>query len=266
MNPAQPMLYKGKVVHRRFRPRKHELCYRVFSLMLDLNNLPKLDKEFSLFSLNRFNLFSLYEKDHGKGTHQDLRDDIGSMISKAGFDPEETGVQMLFFPRLLGYAFNPLTVYFCRDSNDQLCLIIYQVDNTFGERQFYVLPVECNEGAIEQTCEKHLYVSPFNNIEGHYDFRLMRLDEELRLSIDLSVNGQRMMTAYHSARGDRLTDRLLFKSFLQLPFMTLKVIAGIHLEALLLWVKGMKVTKRVPIPSSPGLYIQKKQAGTGHDR
>jgi len=257
MTEVNSKLYTGKVIHRRYAPMRHVLNYRVYSLFADLDELPTLNQKLRLFSLNKFNVFSFYERDHGEGTDERLKAYICNIAEQAGLNTSNIKIEILCFPRVLGYAFNPLTVFFC--SNDKGCrqLIIYQVNNTFGERQFYALPVSGHQAVIDQACKKSLYVSPFNSVEGDYHFRVLEQGDELTIGIALRVNNKPLLTAIQRATAAPLNDRALVAAFLKTPLMTLKVIAGIHLEAFILWLKGMKVKPRKKEPHTPNIFILK---------
>ena len=153
---------------------------------------------------------------------------------------------MFTYPRVLGYVFNPLTVYYGFDASERLCLMVYEVNNTFGERHTYVLPVE---GPGQQQCRKQLYVSPFNRVEGTYHFTISPPADTLNLAIALTTGDGPCMSAWFN--GDRvpLTDLSLLRSFCSLPLQPLRVIAGIHAQAARLWLKGLRVKPRPPPPA-----------------
>jgi DUF1365 family protein len=154
-------------------------------------------------------------------------------------------VQILCFPRILGYVFNPLTVYYCYASEGHLTALVYEVNNTFGDRHHYVLPVDSAEGrSLAQSCSKRMYVSPFNAVEGEYEFHVSAPGEKLAVGVNLRVDGAPVLKAYLVANARTLSDRALVKAFAGMPAMTFKVIAAIHWEALLLWLKGLRVAKR----------------------
>lgn len=238
----------GTVVHRRYRPKTHELRYKVFSLLLDVDELECADRLSRVFSVNRPNLISVRESDHGEGKRAGLKGCILGKVEDEGITADR--VTMLCYPRLLGYAFNPLTVYYCYRGMDELAAIVYEVNNTFGDRQFYVLKAEAKGASIAQTCGKEMYVSPFNAVDGHYEFHVSEPGETLAVGVNLRVNGAPVMKAYHTAATEPLTERGLLRALLSMPLMTFKVIAGIHFEALRLWLKGLKI---MPRPQGTGL-------------
>ncbi len=245
MSVPSAKLCHGTVVHRRYRPKVHGLRYRVFSLLVDLDHLDALSERLKLFSFNRRNLFSLHEKDHGTGAPGGLK---GTIVEKveARYPHLEIGrVVILCFPRVLGYVFNPLTVYYCYGPDDALKALVYEVNNTFGERHHYVLGVEgAQEGTLAQACSKKMYVSPFNAVDGAYEFHVSVPGEKVAVGVNLRVDGAPVLKAYLAAKTAVLSDRALMGAFARLPAMTFKVIAAIHWEALLLWAKGLKIKKR----------------------
>ena len=245
MNAPGSCLYHGDVVHRRRVPVRHKLRYRVYNLYADIDELEHLGRRLRLFSYNRFNLFSIDDRDHGPGTGTSIRDHVWRLVKAAENGTEVARVFMLCYPRVLGFVFNPITVYYGFDGGGGLRLTIYEVNNTFGERHSYVIPAG---GNLHQSCSKALYVSPFNSVEGHYDFNVAVPSEKLTLGITLTTPDGPRMTAWFSGSRMALTDRKLLRSFLGLPLLPLKIIGGIHWEAFKLWLKGLRLEKR-PTPA-----------------
>ena len=239
-------LYHGEVVHRRLSPVRHELRYRVFNLFADVDRLEETASALRFFSYNRFNLFSLSDRNHGPGDGTPIREHAWRLVRGADGGQCVTRVFMFCYPRVLGYVFNPLTVYYGFDGEDRLRLMIYEVNNTFGGRHSYVLPVG---EAFSQKAPKHFFVSPFNAVEGHYTFHFTAPDEKMALGISLSVDGKPVLNAYVSGPREKLTDGTLLRSFLSVPFLTVKVIGAIHLQALRLWWKGLRLNPRPKAPN-----------------
>lgn len=245
MSGLRARLCDGLVVHRRYRPTLHSLHYRVFSLLLDLDDVEAISRRLKLFSFNGPNLFSVQEKDHGDGAVEGLKRCILNKVTARYPDAEITRVAMLCFPRVLGYVFNPLTVYYCYGEEDELAAIVYEVNNTFGDRHHYVLQADADAGkTLAQACSKKMYVSPFNAVDGDYEFHVSPPRETLAVGVNLRVDGAPVLKAYLSAKTGTLSDRTLLWAFARMPAMTFKVIAGIHWEALLLWLKGLPIKKR----------------------
>ena len=255
-------LYVGSVMHRRLRPVAHRLRYRMFSLLLDLDELPQLTRRLRLFSLDRFNLFSLHQRDHGAGYGQGLRAHVEQQLRAAGL---ETGgpIRLLAMPRILGYAFNPLSVYFCHRADEDLLAILYEVRNTFGERHSYLIEVEPAQrhgGTIRQTCAKGFHVSPFLGMEMRYGFSIVapaQANGHLRIAVTASDAQGPVLAASFDAHGRALDDRSLLRMFFAMPLLTLKVVAAIHWEAVRLWAKGVPIRRRPESPPAEPVTIVK---------
>jgi hypothetical protein len=251
-------LYWGEVLHQRLRPRRHRLRYRVFWMLIDLDELPAVSSRLRLFSHNRFNLFTFYDRDHGPGDGQSLRPWVQRHLEKSGVDFTGGRVRLLCFPRVLGYGFNPLSVYFCYHRDGTLHALLYEVNNTFGERHSYLIPVgESASPTVHQRCDKCLYVSPFNPVAGGYRFHVLPPDRRVAVAINQDDDHGPLLNAWMRAERRPLTDGMLLASFLRFPFLTLKVILGIHWEALRLWRKGMRL---VPRPAPPPAEISVVEA------
>ena len=235
-------LYPGHVTHARLRPKQHKLAYRIYSLLLDLDELDLLDKRLRWFSVDRFNLFSFRRRDRGDRSGFDLRTQVENAMRAAGVTPDGGSIRLLTMPRLLGWAFNPLSTFFCYRNDGALAAILWEVDNTFGERHAYMIPVDAGQGGeIEQRCDKAFYVSPFMDMDLRYVFRVSPPDGLLSIRIDTFDDEGLLLTARHLARRSELTDANLLKAFFAIPFLTLRVIGGIHWEALKLWLKGVRL-------------------------
>lgn len=253
-------LYRGVVAHRRLRPREHRLNYRVFWLLLDLAEIDALDRRLRLFSRNRFNLLSFHDRDHGDGAGGPLRPQIEAYLGRAGIDIEGGPIRLLTMPRVLGYVFNPISLYYCHGADGRLAAVVYEVTSTFGVRHAYVIPVPAEDqaaGRIRQGAAKALYVSPFMGMEMDYEFRGHAPDERLNLTIDgLDVQGVLITAAMSGERRD-LTDANLLSAAAAMPLLTFKVMAAIHWEALKLWLKRIPLARQPP-PAWDPVTIQRK--------
>lgn len=242
----QSCLYFGEVMHHRFRPVRHRFVYRVFSLLLDLDEIPTLGRRLRVFSHNRFNLFAFHDRDHGFRDGSTARPWVEQQLRSAGIVCDAAKIFVLCFPRIFGYVFNPLTIYWCHDAGGVLRAIVYEVKNTFGEQHAYALPVRAasSDGAIRQRADKDFYVSPFIDMNARYEFRLEAAEERLSVTIRESDEAGELLAATHVGRRRALSDGGLLRAFFAFPLMTLKIVAGIHWEALRLWRKGVALVPR----------------------
>lgn len=243
-------LYVGRVTHRRLAPRAHRLAYRVFFLLLDLDELDALDH--GLFGRNRPALLGFRDRDHIDGSATPLRVQVERLAAGAGIDLSGGAVRLLCMPRLLGYAFNPLSVYFCHGRDGRLACMLYEVNNTFGERHSYLIPVGpavSADGVVRQSCAKAFYVSPFLDMDLTYDFAVAPPGETVSVSVNArDAAGPVIATMFAGVRR-AFDDRTLLAAVLAHPLMTLKVIGAIHWEALRIWLKGMKLRPRPAAPA-----------------
>ncbi|MBU6266716.1 MAG: DUF1365 family protein [Sphingomonadales bacterium] len=231
----EPGLYIGKVMHRRLRPCRHRFAYRYLWLLVDLDAPPPSTR---LFSRGGFNLFAFHPRDHGDGSGRPLRDSIALLARNAGLVADGR-ILLLTAPRLLGHAFNPLSIYFCHDAAGTLTAIVWEVSSTFGERHSYVLPVTGPaESAIHQRCAKALHVSPFLPMNLEYRFRVQLGAGRIAVGIqDRDAQGT-LLSAGFTAHYRPLGDRALLAALagaLAFPFRSL---LAIHWEALRLLLRG----------------------------
>lgn len=242
---SRSAIYEGWVMHRRLRPKVHRFKYRVFSLLLDLDELPALDRGLRLFGCNRRALFSFHETDHGPAGCTDLRGWLDGLLTRNGITPGGRK-RVLCYPRILGHVFNPLSVWFCDDDAGSLKAIIYEVHNTDGEGHCYVFAVD--DGALARhQCEKDFYVSPFLSKQCRYHFRIAPPQEKVAIAIHETEDGEAILNASFAGDHRALTDRALLRLFLRYPLMTLKVVFAIHYEAVRLMLKGIRRHAHVPL-------------------
>jgi DUF1365 family protein len=250
-------LYAGTVMHRRISPFSHRFAYRVFSLLLDLDEADALGRALRFFSHNRFNLLSFHDRDHGPRDGTGLKPWIAGVVAASGADYALGRVTLLCFPRLLGYVFNPLSIFFCHDEAGRLRSILYDVSNTFGDKHGYFIDVPpSNDGLIVQSCAKSFHVSPFLPLEGSYRFRLRAPDERLSILIRQGGPDGSALIATQTGTREPLTDARLAANLLKHPLMTLKVMGAIHFEALRLWLKGARFHRRPEPPLDSVTFVE----------
>ena len=236
-------IYAGTVIHTRLRPKRHRLSYRVFSLLLDLDEIATLDSR--VLGIERAGLLGFRAVDHGDGVTP-LRDWATLRLAEAGIDWDGGRIELLCYPRMLGFVFNPLSVWFCYARSGELRGILHEVHNTHGERHTYVMAANPVNGEVRHTAAKRFFVSPFMPPEALYRFRIVPAADEVVVSIVEHDAAGPLLAASFSGKREALTDRALLGLLLRYPLMTLKVVAGIHWEALKLVVKGFRVYAHTP--------------------
>ena len=235
-------IYNGEVNHTRFKPVKHFLNYKTFSLFIDLDEIEQLDKSISIFSHNKFNIFSFYNEDHGDRDGNCLKKWVISNLKKYKIEGNISKIKILCYPRIFGYVFNPLSIFYCYE-NDKLKSIFYEVKNTFNEQHTYIFKIKDGE-EIKQKCKKKFYVSPFMDMETFYNFKLIDPNQRLSVMIKQTDAEGTVLTATQTGYKKEFNFKQLLINFFKYPLMTLKIISSIHFEALLLWKKGAIYRKR----------------------
>ena len=237
-------IYNGEVIHKRFKPKVHYFRYKVFSLLIDLDELNTLNDLIPYFSYNRFNLISFYDKDHGYRDGSSLKQWVIKNLKDAGLNDQEINIKLLCYPRIFGYVFNPLSVFFVYDKSKSLIAILYEVKNTFGEQHTYVFQINSDQNIIENSCIKKFFVSPFMDLKSEYFFKILIPGNKLSVVIDQRDSEGKLLFASQDGKRCELTSKNLLFSYLKHPLMTFKIISAIHFEALRLWLKGIKLVKK----------------------
>ena len=237
------IIYDGKVIHRRFKPKEHYFKYKVFSLLIDIDELEVIQKKIKIFSYNKFNIISFFDKDHGPRDGTPIKGWVIDNLKKIGINNEKIQIKLFCYPRIFGYVFNPLSIFFIYNQNSKLISILYEVKNTFGEQHTYVFKTN-DDKIITNNCTKKFHVSPFINMECHYYFRVLKNSEKISIIIDQKDKEGKLLYASQDGKAKDFNEKNLIISYISHPLMTLKIIAAIHYEALKLWIKGVKLVKR----------------------
>lgn len=251
-------IYWGRIIHHRFSPKRHYFTYPVFMFSVDLDEVGELHRKLRLFSLNRFSLYSLHDKDHGSLRQAGrsplaIKENMISLLRERGYSGPVDKIFMITQFRALGYLFNPVTFYYCY-AHGRAVAYIAEVNNTFHQRYSYVFPVE-TEGQHAFRTDKIFYVSPFVEMEVVYEYRFQPLGNRLGVYIDdysAAAPDQVVLKTHIVGDWEPLTDWNLLKSFLRIPFMSLWIIAWIHWQALKLWWKKIPVVFRPHSGMKPG--------------
>ena len=202
-------IYNGTVIHKRYKPKEHFFKYSVFSLLLDLSELEILDNNIRFFSINKFNLISFFEKDHGNRDDSSLVDWVKKNLEQNLINTKNIKIKLLCYPRIFGYVFNPLSIFFVYNQNDTLASILYEVKNTFGEQHTYVFKIDNENNLIQNNCSKKFHVSPFIEMNCNYFFRILKPGERLSVIIDQYDEVGKILYASQDGKKANLTGKEL---------------------------------------------------------
>jgi uncharacterized protein len=242
-NGKAAAFYIGKVLHARLRPVPHRFVYRLFMLLIDLDRMEAAGRLSRFLSIGRFNLFSFHEGDHlpVHESREPLAGRVRDLFARDGIDASGCRIQLLCLPRVLGYAFNPIAVFYAITEEGGLAGTIYEVRNTFGERHSYIAAASDKTTPYRHDTLKQFHVSPFLPMNLSYRFSVAPPADTLRFRILESDDDGPLLSAGFSGRYLELGDFTALRVFFGLPLATLKVILGIHYEALRLYIKGLRV-------------------------
>jgi len=233
-------LYECSVMHHRLAPKVHHFSHDIFMFYLDLDELEIVAQKIFLFSYNRKNLYSFRDADHEPAGENPLKERVREFLRRNGIDLGPFGrVMLLTLPRVLGYGFNPISIYYCFDEAGEPVGSVAEVGNTFREMKLFLLRrEELEAGAtFKKIVPKHFYVSPFSELDLSFDFKLKIPGDKLDIKIDDYAGGEKVLISTLAGRRAELTNRKLTWFTVKYPLVTLKVILLIHWHALRLWLK-----------------------------
>lgn len=245
--PLRSRLYSCRVMHHRLAPKAHRFEHEFFLFCLDLAEIDRVAAAIPLFRRNRPGLYSFYDRDHlplsGGG---DVRSNLLAFLNARNIPvPAEPRIELVTFPRMLGYVFNPVSFCFVTAPGGEPVCAVAEVSNTFREMKPFIIPPDgaAPDGSplFRLRAPKNFYVSPFFDVEDGFDFRLALPGPRLDLRVNTLVGGKPALIATLQGNPLPLTTRNLLRQTLRVPFVTLKVILLIHFHALVL------LLKRVPL-------------------
>ena len=246
-------ILEASVYHKRHHPKVYDFSHPCFFLVLNVTNeLSLLNRK--LFSIDKWNLYSLFWKDYGVKEFANPDSYVKSILKEQQLDHVTIkNIVLVTMPRLLGYVFNPVSFWLCFDQNDDLVIVLSEVNNTFGERHIYVCFNESLSAITENEFihrEKVFHVSPFCEVKGYYKFQFMIAPQNIKININYYQDDSILIST--TIKGDKvaLKDRKLIKYFFFYPFITFKVIALIHYHALRLFMKKVPYFKKPKKPQN----------------
>jgi DUF1365 family protein len=245
VTPA-PGIYTGTIRHRRFAPRPHRFEYALFMVLLDIDRVPETMARSRLTSHNRWNWATFDDRDHLADREGPLRARLGASAAAAGVALPAGPIYLLTHLRYTGYVFNPISLFYCHDSAGVLRMVLAEVSNTYGGRRDYWLePEAAVAGPFRSRAGKALYVSPFMPEEASYEFVLTAPGPTLIAHMNVVPPDQprraRLFDATLRLAYQPWTAATMRRTLLQFPWITAKVIAAIHWEALRLRINGHAV-------------------------
>ena len=237
-------LYVGRLWHRRLSPRAHSFSYPVFMAFLDIDRLPELLRVSPFAGYNRWNWTAYCERDHFGDARKPLRLRIAADAAKNGVALADGPIFLLTHLRYFGYVFNPVSFYYCYDRAGNLSQVLAEVNSTFGEsHNYWLTPANARESAAAKrySTPKQMHVSPFMGMELEYDWIFTEPRERLVAHMNTVKDAKPFFDATLQLEQRPWSRRELHRALISYPFMTLRVIGGIHWEALKLWLKGVPV-------------------------
>lgn len=233
-------LYVGRVRHHRVSPKAHRLSYRVWHLLLDLDELPELDRQIAGFGHNRRAMVEFRDADHFGTSPEPVRDKLAALLAARHVAMPTGQVQVLTYPRVLGFVFNPVSFWYLHDADGELAVVVAEVNNTFGDSWSYILDdlVDLPGGALKAEAFKVLHVSPFLPVENH-DYTFAILPPSTSASSNQAVHmtvadehGIKLLGANLVEARRTLSSRALARVMCTHPLVTLHTVVGIHWHAL----------------------------------
>jgi DUF1365 family protein len=232
-------IYEVTISHARSAPLRNTFRYRSYLWLVDLDHLPR----------GRL-LAGFRARDHLGDPRASIRANLDRFLAARGVDLSGGRVTMLAHARVLGYVFNPLTVYWCHRPDGTLACVVAEVHNTYRQRHAYLLPVD-DRGRAE--VPKQFYVSPFYPVDGRYRMSLPEPGERLSLSVRLDRPDGHSFAASVRGRAVPATRRELLHAAVRHPWSTAAVSARIRWQGVRLYRRGLPVIPRPAHLSQEGV-------------
>jgi DUF1365 family protein len=245
-------IYVGHVVHQRVGGIAHGFRYPMSMLLLDVDEVERLDARLRLFGYNRARVVSLRDRDHLGDPAQPIAANIRALLRREGVASPIARVFLLTQCRVLGYVFNPVSFFYAFGADGALAAVVPEVHNTFGARHPYVLVPDRASAEWRPEEKKVFHVSPFFTVDGHYRFAIDVPADRVTIRIDLHDKGALRLASRLTLARRPLSDAMLARVLLRHPLMPHRVIAGIHWHALRLWLKGARYSRTGEVAAPVG--------------
>ena len=239
-------------MHHRLAPKVHQFQHAIFMFYLDLDELDTLSGKLSLFSRNRWNFYGFRDADHEPSGSGPLKQRILNFLGDESIDLGSSGrIMLLTLPRVLGYVFNPISIYYCFNADGTPVCSIAEVGNTFLEKKLFLLKAgEAGQAdGFRKMVPKYFYVSPFSDLDLSFDFDLRIPDGDLKIQIDDRDGSDKLLISTVTGRRAEMNNRNLAWFTLKYPLVTMKVIFLIHWHAAVLWLKGVPFHRKADKPA-----------------
>jgi len=228
-------LYECTISHDRHQPKPYSFVHKIFMFYLDLDELPQLSHFSWLLGYNQRRVYDFKDRDHISAGFSEVQENIRSFLKKKGIESQIKRISLLTNVRTFGYIFNPVSFYFCFDSQEHPVCVVTEIGNTFGElKYFYLGPDKKRADAFHDTQVKYYYISPFTDLDNELDFKIQVPDERLNITIDTMKNKEKYFWSSMTGPRKALTSSNLWWYTLKYPFVTFKVIFLIHWHAAIL--------------------------------
>jgi cyclopropane-fatty-acyl-phospholipid synthase len=260
-------IYVGKVTHKRYHPVQHEFIYFLYFFCVDLKKLVNNELDNKLFSYNKFNIFSIRDRDYLGNVAGNIYDKIMHHLNEKKIADKINNILLLTTPRFFHYVFNPVSFFYCYNKNADLVAVVVQINNTYRESHLYVIDNLSDNNAVKTAhLKKDFFVSPFNDLTGSYQFLFPEFHQKLRIVINLEKNDTILIHTNINAKKKLFCYKNLSKIILMTPFTPWLTMGRITYQALKLRFLGMKALMK-PNPRSPMTIVKNaKRIYSRHDK
>ena len=244
MNSA---LYQCRIFHKRLRPVERQFAYSVFMMSLDLDELESnaLSEKHWLFSQNKWNIYTIHNSDYLTEGDHSIKQKLLSYLAEQDINLSKIErITLQTFPRIFGYQFNPVSFYYIYDSSDKMIAVVAEVGNTYLEKKLFFIDRSHKPGWLRLRTNKDFYVSPFSQVDDHFDFQIGPMSE--KWSININDENDEGLVLVSTIRGERkpISSLRLSWYIVRYPLLTLRVIFLIHWHALIMWIKKLPIASK----------------------